>query len=154
MTYRLLGNCKYDIEIPPPIPNIQRNLGINLKKEKVDSISNPEVWGPAFWFINHLGSLSAPEIIPTEKRDKYWGFIDGIPEMVPCTDCKQHAREFVDTHRPYKNMICSSRDNLVKFFVDFHNKVNERNDKPMITYEEIYRMFGNGPVDINHFSYN
>jgi hypothetical protein len=152
MTYRLLGNCKYDIEIPPPIP-VSRSIEISIRKERVDSITHPEVWGPAFWFINHLGSVTAPEIIPPEKRDKYWGFIDGIPEMIPCLNCKEHAREFVDANRPFKGVICSSRNNLVKFFIDFHNKVNEKNNKPLITYEEIYRMF-NSPVDINHFSYN
>ena len=151
MTYRQLGNCKYNVDIPPPI-NVNKNMEICLKTQKINSISSPKTWGPAFWFINHLGSVSAPKIIPLEKREKYWGFIDGIPEMLACGKCKQHAREYVDSHRIYKDIICSSRDNLVKFFVDFHNSVNIRNNKPTITHDEIYRMFS-GPVEIKHFSY-
>ena len=151
MTYRQLGNCKYEFEIPPPI-DTNNSIDIVLKDMKVNSINSPDVWGSAFWFINHLGSVSAPENIPIEKREKYWGFIDGIPEMLECDNCKVHAREYVDFHEPWKDRICSSRDNLVKFFVDFHNAVNERNGKPIISYDEIYKQFS-GPAKIRYFSY-
>lgn len=150
--YRQLGNCVYNLEIPPPV-KVNTPLEIHYEEKNIQNISSPESWGPAFWFILHLGSVKAPAVIPPEKKDKYWGFIDGIPEMLACGNCAEHARAYVDAHRPLKDIICSSRDNLVRFFTDFHNSVNERAGKPKITYEEIYNKFTN-PVQTKFFTYN
>lgn len=152
MTYRQLGNCSYNYDIPPPIQIKPASVEIQLEEKLIEHMSNPETWGPAMWFINHLGSFSAPEIIPLEKREKYWNYIDGLPEILPCKNCSQHAREYVDSNARYRDQICASRDNLVRFFVDFHNSVNQRTGKPLITYEEVYQMFS-GPAVIKHFRY-
>lgn len=152
MTYRQLGNCTYNFEIPPPIQIRPASIQVNVEEKEVEQLSNPETWGPAMWFVNHLGSVSAPEVVPPEKREKYWNYIDGLPEMLPCQKCAGHAREFVDQHAPHKEHICASRENLVKFFVDFHNSVNDRSGKPQLTYDEVYQMFS-GPAVIKHFSY-
>lgn len=150
--YRQIGNCKYNFEIPPPV-NIQSPpINIYIEEKRVGNISSPDTWGPAMWFMNHLGSVSAPEIIPKEKRVKYWNYIDGLPEILPCKKCSVHARAYVDQYADQKEAICSSRDNLVRFFVDFHNSVNERTGKPKITYDEVYKMFS-GPVKIQKFRY-
>lgn len=150
--YRHIGNCKYTLEIPPPV-NIQTPpIEIQIEEIQVNNVSNPETWGPAMWFMNHLGSISAPDVIPPEKKDKYWNYIDGLPEILPCKKCSFHARAFVDSYAPYKDIICSSRDNLVQFFVDFHNSVNERNGKKMLTSNDVYKMFS-GPVKIQKFKY-
>jgi hypothetical protein len=150
--YRQLGNCKYDLEIPPPI-NVSTPIEIHYEDKKIQNVSSPESWGPAFWFILHLGSVKAPENIPMEKREKYWGFIDGIPEMLACGNCAQHARAYVEAHRPYKDQICATRVNLVEFFTNFHNSVNERNGKPKISCEEIYHKFS-GPIQTKFFNYS
>ena len=153
MTYRQLGNCSNVIRIPPPIPDLADiSMEIRVQEKLCTNLSNPSTWGPSLWFLNHLGSIHAPEFIPSEKREKYWNFIDGLPEMLPCKKCSVHAREFVNKNAPLKNHICSTRDNLVRFFVHFHNSVNERTGKPKITTEEVYRMFS-GPATIKHFSF-
>lgn len=152
MTYRQLGNCKYSFDVPPPIEKPCR-ISIDLEDKEIMNIKSPEVWGQAFWFINHLGSVNAPEIIPEDRREKYWSFIDGLPEMLACGKCQIHARNFVENNRQYKDIICSSRNNLVKFFVDFHNDVNRRTGKPELSLDDIYQMFS-GPVRLRHFRYS
>jgi hypothetical protein len=149
--YRALNNCTYAMEIPPPIT--MAPMEIHVAEKTVQNLSAPEVWGESFWFVVHLGSMAAPEVIPAEKREKYWGFIDGVPEMLACKKCAEHARIWVEAHRPQKDTICASRENLVKFYVDMHNDVNQRNNQPILTLEEVKRKFS-GPVRIRHFTYN
>jgi len=154
MSYRQLGNCNSVDHIPPPIEYPDFNiLNISIEEKDCTNIRSPNVWGQAFWFINHLGSVCAPKIIPYEKREKYWNFIDGLPEMLACGKCQKHARNFVEKHRPYKDIICSTRDNLVRFFVDFHNDVNKRNGKPMLDIESVYSLFSR-PAKIQYFRYS
>lgn len=153
--YKQIFNCVSDnnVDIPPPV---KVNTPIEIKyenKKVVENITAPEVWGESFWFVLHLGSVHAPDIIPIEKREKYWNFIDGLPEMVACQKCSVHAREWVENNRPHKDMICSSRENLITFFVNMHNNVNVRNGKPLMTVEEVKRKFS-GSVTISSFSYD
>ena len=73
--------------------------------------------------------------------------------MVACEKCSVHAREWVDMNRQHKDQICSSRENLVKFFVNMHNNVNMRNGKPLMTLDEVYRKFS-GEVEVKSFRYD
>ena len=150
--YRKINNCKSNIKIPPAVKITPPTVNILIEEKRVNNLTSPETWGPAMWFLNHLGSVNAPEIIPPNKRQKYWNYIDGLPEILPCKKCSNHARAYVDKISPYKDIICSTRDNLVKFFVDFHNSVNERNGKPTLTCEEVYKMFS-GPAKIQKMNY-
>lgn len=150
--YRALNNCTYQFEIPPPILVDPAPMEIHIAEKTYQNLNAPEVWGESFWFVVHLGSMSAPEEIPPEKHEKYWGFIDGIPEMLACKKCAVHAREWVEQHRPQKDTICATRENLVKFYVDMHNAVNQRNGQPQLSVDEVKRKFS-GPVRIRHFTY-
>lgn len=150
--YRALQNCTYNLEIPPPITIDSAPIEIHIAEKTYQNLNAPEVWGESFWFVVHLGSMSAPEQIPPEKCEKYWGFIDGIPEMLACKKCADHARQWVEQHRAQKDEICSSRENLIRFYVDMHNAVNQRNGQPIMSVDEVKRKFS-GPVKIRHFMY-
>jgi len=150
--YRALHNCTYPMDIPPPIEVNMAPIEIHVAEKTYQNLHSPEVWGESFWFVVHLGSMSAPEVIPTEKREKYWGFIDGIPEMLACQKCAHHAREWVEKHRKDKDAIVSSRESLIRFYVDMHNSVNQRNGQPVMSVDEVKRKFS-GPVRIRHFTY-
>jgi hypothetical protein len=140
------------MDIPPPIEVNMAPIEIHVAEKTYQNLHSPEVWGESFWFVVHLGSMSAPEVIPTEKREKYWGFIDGIPEMLACQKCAHHAREWVEKHRKDKDAIVSSRESLIRFYVDMHNSVNQRNGQPVMSVDEVKRKFS-GPVRIRHFTY-
>jgi hypothetical protein len=150
--YRALGHCTTPFEVPPPVDVQNAPIEIHLTERAYANLAAPEVWGESFWFVVHLGSVSAPEVIPPEKREKYWNFIDGIPEMLACKKCAVHAREWVEQNRPKKEMITASRKALIQFYVDMHNAVNERNGQPTLSVEEVVRKF-TGPVRIRHFQY-
>lgn len=135
--YKTYGNCQY-LRVPPPI----RCDYVNVVSEEKEcaSVFAPEVWGEAFWFILHVGSLAARDQIPEQEAVKYWNFIEGIPLMLPCKRCSRDAQQIVDAARPRWRDVCASRDSLLEFFLDFHNRVNEKQGKPAMTRADIERL--------------
>jgi len=103
--------------------------------------NNPIVWGPPFWYTLHNGAFHYPKHASPLHAERMKNFIIGIPIMVPCIKCKEHATAFIEKHRNKLNDICSNRDDLFKFFVDFHNQVNKRYNKPILSYEEAYSIY-------------
>ena len=61
--------------------------------------------------------------------------------MVPCVNCKEHATAYIEKNYDKLDSICSSRDSLFKFFVDFHNEVNIQTNKPVMSYEDAYKLY-------------
>jgi hypothetical protein len=116
-------------------------------EKKMCSLTDPNVWGPALWFTLHNGAIRYPihanKII--EKRMK--GFILGLPLMLPCIECRIHATAFIQKHEHQLHNICSGKDHLFNFFVDMHNKVNKRYNKPEYSYKEARELYsGNAEI--------
>lgn len=134
-----------------PIP--KKTIQIQTNKEKVKSLSDPNVWGPSFWFILHNGAAHYPIRASPIVVENTKGFIKSIPEMLPCKTCSVHARTFIDKNEKDMNMITSGRDRYFKFYVDFHNEVNKRNGKRVMSLEEARKMYSGGVI-IDKFSFN
>ena len=81
------------------------------------------------------------------------GVIIGIPTLLPCQNCSEHATAYIEKHYDQLDNICSSKENLFKFFVDFHNNVNERYNKPIMSYEDAYKLY-TGSVKISTMTYS
>ena len=103
--------------------------------------NNPVIWGPPFWYTLHNGAFHYPKHASPLYSERMKNFILGLPIMVPCVVCKEHATAFIEKHRNKLNDICSNRDDLFKFFVDFHNQVNKRYNKPILSYEDAYSIY-------------
>ena len=133
----MYGSCN-KILIPPPVPYQSTNLYV--EEQVCDNVFDPRVWGEGVWLFLHLGSLVANQVLSKEEAEKYWGFIEGLPYMMPCKSCAVHARAYVDASRADRKNICATRDSLLAFFVRFHNSVNARTGKPLITVEQVKNM--------------
>ena len=103
--------------------------------------NNPNVWGPGYWFLLHVGSLNYPSSASPIVAKKMENYIIGIPSIIPCFDCKCHAISYIESQIPNLSKICEGRDSLFKFYVDFHNSVNERLGKTVITLEDAYKLY-------------
>lgn len=147
--YRSYGNCN-TIIIPPPIKCAQVN--VTCEEKEYPSVFSPSVWGESLWFLFHVGSLAANEQISASDAKKYWNFIEGIPIMLPCNMCSEHAQKFIDNNRSAQETICKSREDLIEFFVKFHNYVNIRQGKPLITKDDI-KQLGRGNVRMSVIKY-
>jgi len=121
------------------VPMSHQTEDIETYQEK--SNRSPEVWGPPFWFTLHNGALNYPSLANPLCIERMKNFIIGIPVMIPCETCKEHATSYIETNKDYLDYICASRDKLFKFFVDFHNFVNIRLKKPEMSYDDAYRLY-------------
>ena len=68
--------------------------------------------------------------------------------MLPCAVCQVHATNHIEKNKEHLDDICSGRDKLFKFFVDFHNIVNKRYNKRIVSVEEAKRMY-NGGIEVS-----
>jgi len=103
--------------------------------------SDPKIWGPPFWFTLHNGAVKYPIKASPIFADRMKGFILGLPVMIPCDKCQDHATAHIEANWSRLDDVVSGRDKLFKFFVDFHNKVNKRYNKPEISYESAYKLY-------------
>ena len=149
--YRTYGQCS-SMKIPPPILDYENNLVI--EEMPCDNTRDPKIWGPIWWFSLFNGCCAADESIPRAERAKYWQFIQGLPVMLPCSSCKEHAQAFIQKHAKNKDTICASRKSLLKFFVDFHNAIGKRKGNKKVSVQDVEKKFlTSGPVNALRISY-
>lgn len=152
MSYKYYGNCQ-EFRVPPSLS--EYNTSMVIEEIPCKNIKDPNIWGPLAWFFLFAGSCSASDTISRADAQKYWHFIEGLPLMLPCSVCKGHASEYVRISRPFKNIICSSRKNLVKFFVDFHNMIGQKKGQKKLSLRDVEdRFMRDGPINAFRIKYN
>lgn len=115
--------------------------------------TDPQVWGSVYWFMYHLGSAHYPINPSPITQERMKGFILGLPVMVTCEKCSDHATAYIESNYSRLDEIVSSRENLFKFFVDMHNMVNKRYNKPVMSYDEAYKLY-TGKASVSKLSYS
>lgn len=116
-------------------------LKLRYEEKKFDNSSHPEVFGPAFWFTLHNGASRYPIRASPFQAEKMKGFIRGIPVMLPCEKCSEHAQTYIESNDNNLDDIVSGREKLFQFFWEFHNVVNKRNGKPEPSLEDVKKMY-------------
>lgn len=146
MSYYLLNSyCSpKPYTVVESIKPIEAGLSINYHQTaKPVNTQSPEVFGPSFWFTLHTGAAALPEVLSPISASRLKGFINGIPEMVPCIECSEHARAYIEANRTKIDNF-KRGDDVFKFYVDFHNFVNLKLQKPLVSYEKAYQMYRGG----------
>lgn len=128
------------------------NLHLTWKHNAYPNTVNPTVWGPAFWFTLHNSASKYPINASPVTKERMKGFILGLTVILPCEACKVHATNHIESNKNNLDDICSGRDKLFKFFVDFHNMVNKRYNKKEMSYEDAYKLYS-GESKVSVLSY-
>ena len=134
------------LSVGPPVMEVKYEI-----KEFANS-GDPEVWGPAFWFSMHNGAARYPVQATPLWRSRMKNFILGIPVMVPCEKCSDHATAYLEKHARRLDEVVGGREKLFDFFVEFHNFVNQRLDKASISLQEARKLYA-GKTDVLHVTY-
>ena len=119
---------------PPPPPPLDTVPPITTSKD-------PRVWGPPLWRYLHLSAANYPKNPTVREARAMMDWLIHLPVTIPCESCGVHYRQYITRNYNRLPVICSSRDNLFKFLVDIHNKVNERNGKRCLTYDEAWKLY-------------
>lgn len=103
------------------------------------SFRSTSEWGPSFWFVLHTSSLSYP-IVPTSAHLRAAiDFLLLLPNLLPCPACQQHARDYIS--KADLQQAVQSRDTLFDFYVNFHNSVNQRLGKSLVSLTQARNMY-------------
>lgn len=94
---------------------------------------DPKVFGPGTWCVIH-----ALAIISEEDSDKenYVKIMYRILHSLPCAVCRRHAVIYLD-----KNPIKENKE--FEWSVNFHNSVNKRLKKPIVSMEDARAQYDN-----------
>uniref|UniRef100_A0A6C0EKY8 thiol oxidase n=1 Tax=viral metagenome TaxID=1070528 RepID=A0A6C0EKY8_9ZZZZ len=136
--------------VTPPVK--EHFVDMTWKEEHISGTANPDIWGPPYWFSLHVSATHYPENPSPIVRERMKNRILAIPYEIPCAGCRPHASAFIEQKRNELDSIVSNRHSLGRFFVDFHNKVNERYGKPKWTYEQAYAYYS-GNTRVRHMGY-
>lgn len=94
-------------------------------------------WGPKGWNWLHVLAINYPPA-PTRvdarvALHRIWKFVTHLP----CTECRGHATRFFRENPP----SLASTFSLQAWVWKFHNAVNLRLKKPLVSYAEYQRLY-------------
>lgn len=106
-------------------------------------------WGNAVWFLLHTlshkllpkHSAHAREVLPLMIR---------IATHLPCDECSRHARHML---LGMQSKPIRGRADLVEFWREAHNQVNQRTGKPYYPLKDCLEQYGkaNTSLVVQHF---
>tara|TARA_B110000208_G_scaffold134454_1_gene162653 strand:- start:165 stop:584 length:420 start_codon:yes stop_codon:yes gene_type:complete len=96
---------------------------------------NAEIWGPHAWMFLHSITLVYPHQPTTEEEQNYYNFFDNLQNILPCEICKSHYKQHLIDYPLMDNL--NSKDSLIRWLINVHNKINIMKGKPEWTYQEV-----------------
>lgn len=151
--YKNILEC-FQPDITPPESSLYQEqqqpkaLVIHKARSDLPNTRNPHVWGPGLWLFLHISSANY-DPVSQEQIHRCMAFIKNLPYMLPCYNCSEHAKQFVKDREADLHTICQNRKSLFEFYVDFHNYVNNRQNKRLFSYQEAWNMYANGAGILN-----
>lgn len=95
----------------------------------------PQIWGEVGWDFFHFVTLGYPENPTNEDKKNYYQYFHHLKYVLPCFKCRTNMENHLKKY-PLTDEVLSSRTNLVKWGIDFHNIVNYYTGKPILSYQE------------------
>jgi len=96
-------------------------------------IMSKNVWGPPTWRLLHCLSVKAKDTMTPPQLNDLKTILERIVSNLPCPLCSTHAKSYFKLNK-FNTIITLNQ--LRYFMFVFHNNVNSRINKPLITYEE------------------
>lgn len=106
--------------------------------------TNPEYIGPGFWINIHSMARRSGEIGTMEMKMQFIDYMRSLTSSFPCGVCRNHIKEYLDNH-PFNSYMTIKYNGvdvgLFKWSVDFHNTVNNRLGKEVLSFETAHDMY-------------
>jgi len=107
----------------------------------------PVIWGPHGWKFMHYVTLGYPDNPSQSEKQNYKDFFMSLQTILPCAKCAQNYKQNLSEY-PIDNHL-ESRDHLVKWLIDIHNKVNLETGKEIIPFEEALDLYTTEELPFN-----
>jgi hypothetical protein len=99
----------------------------------------PTVWGPFFWHTMHIVAIGYSKHPTYTDKKCAKEFFESLVFLIPCSVCREHYKEHL-TNKPITPFL-DSREDLLKWTIDIHNKVNVVTNKPQWTEQEVMKYY-------------
>lgn len=117
------------VKVTPP--KAKENPIIDLP---VSEVSTKVKWGEPTWYLLHTLSIKIKDHEFAIIRKELLDTIYAICINLPCPDCANHAKAYLDSIN--FNTI-QTKESLIKMLHHFHNTVNRRKGYAYFPYEEV-----------------
>ena len=107
---------------------------INDKFIQIEHTEYVELWGPCCWKLLHSIAWSFPEHPTDDDKTHVISFIDNLSKVLPCFHCRQHFQDYIKNN----TVRCTTQKDIATWVWEFHNVVNKRTNKPIISFENAY----------------
>jgi len=94
--------------------------------------------GPGIWHVIHTLAYHAHT---DQLKESFISTINTLCDHFGCDPCKTHMRLFINAY-PIKNYR-DEQDGLFKWSWEFHNKVNQKLNKPNMSFETALQHYKN-----------
>lgn len=107
------------------------------------SIWVPGQMGPSIWGVIHSASIIDFKHIDGQRFrvERAIRVLKAIPDVHQCKKCDDHYREhiipFLDDVERWTEPLA-----LFRFMVDYHNEINDKLNKPRMSYDEALQRWG------------
>lgn len=101
-------------------------------------MNDKKYWGPTIWNLLHA---IGDKLTKIENINNGLNLIKNIYLLLPCNECKQHAKEYLETNQLILSNITNleqCRKEIKEYLFNFHNNVNSRLNKIIFTSFEQY----------------
>lgn len=102
---------------------------------------NPKLWGPYFWQTFHFSAFGYPKNPNSNDISAYKTFYINFMKILPCDKCSVSSQEIINGDDLNKALI--SRETLIRWTYDFHDKVNKKLNRTSPSYEMFKKEFQN-----------
>ena len=97
-------------------------------------------WGPLLWgFIHTISIVDFEEEAQVRFTKEAVESLRGVGACIPCKKCRVHYDTFFQTEIEGRDRF--GRMELFRLFVEFHNTINQKYGKPVLTYEEAHKIW-------------
>ena len=91
----------------------------------------PTTWGPFFWHTIHIVALGYPKEPTYAEKRAAKEFYESLTNLIPCPICRIHYAEHLK-EMPVSPSL-DTREDLFRWTVVIHNKVNKDLGKPEVS---------------------
>lgn len=104
-----------------------------------DSYYDSVHWGTTIWELIHVLTIKVKNCLYEEIKNDLVFQIFYIFKILPCNYCYIESLYYFTN--PVLQINFTNKSDLIKMFVDFHNHVNKCNNKPIYSYDNVYKTY-------------
>ena len=131
MSYKKISNLYSD----------SRTSEIDFKKSNEVYSNDPSSWGSHTWRMLHTCAVNYPQSPDHDTISTMVSYLRSLFIIIPCKNCSDHYKSYIDANEYRLYSICSSRESLFNFIVDIHNWVNTRLGKSEFSYAQARSLY-------------